>query len=230
MTHIIWHATSDFYPAFFNESYVNFWEFCVCLHSNIGLVLSSGEVNSTLFLWKPLDISLVQKLENAGWMSSQIKIWLINVWVNLIKLLAVHSRTPSDFINIQKFKANLIVAFPSSFIWPWIRTGFILTLPHRLQIRGQWCNWTKLQLFIFTFFYANIPITQILKTRKPLVYMQILLVLNSNWINSLHCTSKNLRYCINEVDFLIFVQNKFLLIYTYPIFIPSSPFKHTLKS
>lgn len=174
MTHIIWHATSDFYPAFFNESYVNFWEFCVCLHSNIGLVLSSGEVNSTLFLWKPLDISLVQKLENAGWMSSQIKIWLINVWVNLIKLLAVHSRTPSDFINIQKFKANLIVAFPSSFIWPWIRTGFILTLPHRLQIRGQWCNWTKLQLFIFTFFYANIPITQILKTRKPLIYMQIL--------------------------------------------------------
>lgn len=121
---------SDFYPAFFNESYVNFWEFCVCLHSNIGLVLSSGEVNSTLFLWKPLDISLVQKLENAGWMSSQIKIWLINVWVNLIKLLAVHSRTPSDFINIQKFKANLIVAFPSSFIWPWIRTRFILTLPH----------------------------------------------------------------------------------------------------
>lgn len=174
MTHIIWHATSDFYPAFFNESYVNFWEFCVCLHSNIGLVLSSGEVNSTLFLWKPLDISLVQKLENAGWMSSQIKIWLINVWVNLIKLLAVHSRTPSDFINIQKFKANLIVAFPSSFIWPWIRTGFILTLPHRLQIHGQWCNWTKLQLFIFTFFYANIPITQILKTRKPLIYMQIL--------------------------------------------------------
>lgn len=174
MTHIIWHATSDFYPAFFNESYVNFWEFCVCLHSNIGLVLSSGEVNSTLFLWKPLDISLVQKLENAGWMSSQIKIWLINVWVNLIKLLAVHSRTPGDFINIQKFKANLIVAFPSSFIWPWIRTGFILTLPHRLQIHGQWCNWTKLQLFIFTFFYANIPITQILKTRKPLIYMQIL--------------------------------------------------------
>lgn len=143
MTHIIWHATSDFYPAFFNESYVNFWEFCVCLHSNIGLVLSSGEVNSTLFLWKPLDISLVQKLENAGWISSQIKIWLINVWVNLIKLLAVHSRTPSDFINIQKFKANLIVAFPSSFIWPWIRTGFILTLPHRLQIHGQWCNWTN---------------------------------------------------------------------------------------
>lgn len=174
MTHIIWHATSDFYPAFFNESYVNFWEFCVCLHSNIGLVLNSGEVNSTLFLWKPLDISLVQKLENAGWMSSQIQIWLINVWVNLIKLLAVHSRTPSDFINIQKFKANLIVAFPSSFIWPWIRTGFILTLPHRLQIHGQWCNWTKLQLFIFTFFYANIPITQILKTRKPLIYMQIL--------------------------------------------------------
>lgn len=129
-TYIIWHATSDFYPAFFNESYVNFWEFCVCLHSNIGLVLSSGEVNSTLFLWKPLDISLVQKLENAGWMSSQIKIWLINVWVNLIKLLEVHSRTPTDFINIQKFKANLIVAFPSSFIWPWIRTGFILTLPH----------------------------------------------------------------------------------------------------
>lgn len=189
---------SDFYPAFFNESYVNFWEFCVCLHSNIGLVLSSGEVNSTLFLWKPLDISLVQKLENAGWMSSQIKIWLINVWVNLIKLLAVHSRTPSDFINIQKFKANLIVAFPSSFIWPWIRTGFILTLPHRLQIRGQWCNWTKLQLFIFTFFYANIPITQILKTRKPLIYMQILLVLNSNWINSLHCTSKNLRYVLHK--------------------------------
>lgn len=174
MTHIIWHATSDFYPAFFNESYVNFWEFCVCLHSNIGLVLSSGEVNSTLFSWKPLDVSLVQKLENAGWMSSQIKIWLINVWVNLIKLLAVHSRTPTDFINIQKFKANLIVAFPSSFIWPWIRTGFILTLPHRLQIHGQWCNWTKLQLFIFTFFYANIPITQILKTRKPLIYMQIL--------------------------------------------------------
>lgn len=174
MTHIIWHATSDFYPAFFNESYVNFWEFCVCLHSNIGLVLSSGEVNSTLFSWKPLDVSLVQKLENAGWMSSQIKIWLINVWVNLIKLLAVHSRTPSDFINIQKFKANLIVAFPSSFIWPWIRTGFILTLPHRLQFHGQWCNWTKLQLFIFTFFYANIPITQILKTRKPLIYMQIL--------------------------------------------------------
>lgn len=174
MTHIIWHATSDFYPAFFNESYVNFWEFCVCLHSNIGLVLSSGEVNSTLFSWKPLDVSLVQKLENAGWMSSQIKIWLINVWVNLIKLLAVHSRTPGDFINIQKFKANLIVAFPSSFIWPWIRTGFILTLPHRLQIHGQWCNWTKLQLFIFTFFYANIPITQILKTRKPLIYMQIL--------------------------------------------------------
>lgn len=207
MTHIIWHATSDFYPAFFNESYVNFWEFCVCLHSNIGLVLSSGEVNSTLFLWKPLDISLVQKLENAGWISSQIKIWLINVWVNLIKLLAVHSRTPGDFINIQKFKANLIVAFPSSFIWPWIRTGFILTLPHCLQIRGQWCNWTKLQLFIFTFFYANIPITQILKTRKPLIYMQILF----SFIFKLDqfITSKNLRYCINEVDFLIFVQNKF---------------------
>lgn len=207
MTHIIWHATSDFYPAFFNESYVNFWEFCVCLHSNIGLVLSSGEVNSTLFLWKPLDISLVQKLENAGWMSSQIKIWLINVWVNLIKLLAVHSRTPSDFINIQKFKANLIVAFPSSFIWPWIRTGFILTLPHRLQIRGQWCNWTKLQLFIFTFFYANIPITQILKTRKPLIYMQILFSFKFKLDQFI--TSKNLRYCINEVDFLIFVQNKF---------------------
>lgn len=207
MTHIIWHATSDFYPAFFNESYVNFWEFCVCLHSNIGLVLSSGEVNSTLFLWKPLDISLVQKLENAGWMSSQIKIWLINVWVNLIKLLAVHSRTPSDFINIQKFKANLIVAFPSSFIWPWIRTGFILTLPHRLQIRGQWCNWTKLQLFIFTFFYANIPITQILKTRKLDQFI----------------TSKNLRYCINEVDFLIFVQNKFftnLYLSNFYTFIP----------
>lgn len=170
-----------------------------------------------------MDISLVQKLENAGWMSSQIKIWLINVWVNLIKLLAVHSRTPTDFINIQKFKANLIVAFPSSFIWPWIRTGFILTLPHRLQIRGQWCNWTKLQLFIFTFFYANIPITQILKTRKPLIYMQILLVLNSNWINSLHCTSKNLRYCINEVDFLIFVQNKFftnLYLSNFYTFIP----------
>lgn len=198
---------SDFYPAFFNESYVNFWEFCVCLHSNIGLVLSSGEVNSTLFLWKPLDISLVQKLENAGWMSSQIKIWLINVWVNLIKLLAVHSRTPSDFINIQKFKANLIVAFPSSFIWPWIRTGFILTLPHRLQIHGQWCNWTKLQLFIFTFFYANIPITQILKTRKLDQFI----------------TSKNLRYCINEVDFLIFVQNKFftnLYLSNFYTFIP----------
>lgn len=196
---------SDFYPAFFNESYVNFWEFCVCLHSNIGLVLSSGEVNSTLFLWKPLDISLVQKLENAGWMSSQIKIWLINVWVNLIKLLAVHSRTPTDFINIQKFKANLIVAFPSSFIWPWIRTGFILTLPHRLQIRGQWCNWTKLQLFIFTFFYANIPITQILKTRKPLIYMQILFSFEFKLDQFI--TSKNLRYCINEVDFLILVQN-----------------------
>lgn len=221
MTHIIWHATSDFYPAFFNESYVNFWEFCVCLHSNIGLVLSSGEVNSTLFLWKPLDISLVQKLENAGWMSSQIKIWLINVWVNLIKLLAVHSRTPTDFINIQKFKANLIVAFPSSFIWPWIRTGFILTLPHHLQICGQWCNWTKLQLFIFTFFYANIPITQILKTRKPLIYMQILF----SFIFKLDqfITSKNLRYCINEVDFLIFVQNKFftnLYLSNFYTFIP----------
>lgn len=153
--HIIWHATSDFYPAFFNESYVNFWEFCVCLHSNIGLVLSSGEVNSTLFLWKPLDISLVQKLENAGWMSSQIKIWLINVWVNLIKLLAVHSRTPTDFINIQKFKANLIVAFPSSFIWPWIRTRFILTLPHRLQIRGQWCNWTSYN-YLYSLFSMQI--------------------------------------------------------------------------
>lgn len=155
MTHIIWHATSDFYPAFFNESYVNFWEFCVWLHSNIGLVLSSGEVNSTLFSWKPLDVSLVQKLENAGWMSSQIKIWLINVWVNLIKLLAVHSRTPSDFINIQKFKANLIVAFPSSFIWPWIRTGFILTLPHRLQIRGQWCNWTSYN-YLYSLFSMQI--------------------------------------------------------------------------
>lgn len=212
---------SDFYPAFFNESYVNFWEFCVCLHSNIGLVLSSGEVNSTLFLWKPLDISLVQKLENAGWMSSQIKIWLINVWVNLIKLLAVHSRTPSDFINIQKFKANLIVAFPSSFIWPWIRTGFILTLPHRLQIRGQWCNWTKLQLFIFTFFYANIPITQILKTRKPLIYMQILFSFEFKLDQFI--TSKNLRYCINEVDFLIFVQNKFftnLYLSNFYTFIP----------
>lgn len=221
MTHIIWHATSDFYPAFFNESYVNFWEFCVCLHSNIGLVLSSGEVNSTLFLWKPLDISLVQKLENAGWMSSQIKIWLINVWVNLIKLLAVHSRTPSDFINIQKFKANLIVAFPSSFIWPWIRTGFILTLPHRLQIRGQWCNWTKLQLFIFTFFYANIPITQILKTRKTLIYMQILFSFKFKLDQFI--TSKNLRYCINEVDFLIFVQNKFftnLYLSNFYTFIP----------
>lgn len=212
---------SDFYPAFFNESYVNFWEFCVCLHSNIGLVLSSGEVNSTLFLWKPLDISLVQKLENAGWMSSQIKIRLINVWVNLIKLLAVHSRTPTDFINIQKFKANLIVAFPSSFIWPWIRTGFILTLPHRLQIRGQWCNWTKLQLFILTFFYANIPITQILKTRKPLIYMQILF----SFIFKLDqfITSKNLRYCINEVDFLIFVQNTFftnLYLSNFYTFIP----------
>lgn len=213
---------SDFYPAFFNESYVNFWEFCVCLHSNIGLVLSSGEVNSTLFLWKPLDISLVQKLENAGWMSSQIKIWLINVWVNLIKLLAVHSRTPSDFINIQKFKANLIVAFPSSFIWPWIRTGFILTLPHRLQIRGQWCNWTKLQLFIFTFFYANIPITQILKTRKPLIYMQILFTSFKFKLDQF-ITSKNLRYCINEVDFLIFVQNKFftnLYLSNFYTFIP----------
>lgn len=221
MTHIIWHATSDFYPAFFNESYVNFWEFCVCLHSNIGLVLSSGEVNSTLFLWKPLDISLVQKLENAGWMSSQIKIWLINVWVNLIKLLAVHSRTPGDFINIQKFKANLIVAFPSSFIWPWIRTGFILTLPHRLQIRGQWCNWTKLQLFIFTFFYANIPITQILKTRKPLIYMQILFSFEFKLDQFI--TSKNLRYCINEVDFLILVQNKFftnLYLSNFYTFIP----------
>lgn len=221
MTHIIWHATSDFYPAFFNESYVNFWEFCVCLHSNIGLVLSSGEVNSTLFLWKPLDISLVQKLENAGWISSQIKIWLINVWVNLIKLLAVHSRTPSDFINIQKFKANLIVAFPSSFIWPWIRTGFILTLPHRLQIRGQWCNWTKLQLFIFTFFYANIPITQILKTRKTLIYMQILFSFKFKLDQFI--TSKNLRYCINEVDFLIFVQNKFftnLYLSNFYTFIP----------
>lgn len=221
MTHIIWHATSDFYPAFFNESYVNFWEFCVCLHSNIGLVLSSGEVNSTLFLWKPLDISLVQKLENAGWMSSQIKIWLINVWVNLIKLLAVHSRTPTDFINIQKFKANLIVAFPSSFIWPWIRTGFILTLPHRLQIRGQWCNWTKLQLFIFTFFYANIPITQILKTRKTLIYMQILFSFKFKLDQFI--TSKNLRYCINEVDFLIFVQNKFftnLYLSNFYTFIP----------
>lgn len=212
---------SDFYPAFFNESYVNFWEFCVCLHSNIGLVLSSGEVNSTLFLWKPLDISLVQKLENAGWMSSQIKIWLINVWVNLIKLLAVHSRTPGDFINIQKFKANLIVAFPSSFIWPWIRTGFILTLPHRLQIHGQWCNWTKLQLFIFTFFYANIPITQILKTRKPLIYMQILFSFEFKLDQFI--TSKNLRYCINEVDFLIFVQNKFctkLYLSNFYTFIP----------
>lgn len=212
---------SDFYPAFFNESYVNFWEFCVCLHSNIGLVLSSGEVNSTLFSWKPLDISLVQKLENAGWMSSQIKIWLINVWVNLIKLLAVHSRTPSDFINIQKFKANLIVAFPSSFIWPWIRTGFILTLPHHLQIRGQWCNWTKLQLFIFTFFYANIPITQILKTRKPLIYMQILFSFEFKLDQFI--TSKNLRYCINEVDFLIFVQNKFftnLYLSNFYTFIP----------
>lgn len=212
---------SDFYPAFFNESYVNFWEFCVCLHSNIGLVLSSGEVNSTLFLWKPLDISLVQKLENAGWMSSQIKIWLINVWVNLIKLLAVHSRTPTDFINIQKFKANLIVAFPSSFIWPWIRTGFILTLPHRLQIRGQWCNWTKLQLFIFTFFYANIPITQILKTRKPLIYMQNLFSFKFKLDQFI--TSKNLRYCINEVDFLIFVQNKFftnLYLSNFYTFIP----------
>lgn len=221
MTHIIWHATSDFYPAFFNESYVNFWEFCVCLHSNIGLVLSSGEVNSTLFLWKPLDISLVQKLENAGWMSSQIKIWLINVWVNLIKLLAVHSRTPTDFINIQKFKANLIVAFPSSFIWPWIRTRFILTLPHRLQIRGQWCNWTKLQLFIFTFFYANIPITQILKTRKPLIYMQNLFSFKFKLDQFI--TSKNLRYCINEVDFLIFVQNKFftnLYLSNFYTFIP----------
>lgn len=207
MTHIIWHATSDFYPAFFNESYVNFWEFCVCLHSNIGLVLSSGEVNS--------------KLENAGWMSSQIKIWLINVWVNLIKLLAVHSRTPTDFINIQKFKANLIVAFPSSFIWPWIRTGFILTLPHRLQIHGQWCNWTKLQLFILTFFYANIPITQILKTRKPLIYMQILFSFKFKLDQFI--TSKNLRYCINEVDFLIFVQNKFftnLYLSNFYTFIP----------
>lgn len=221
MTHIIWHATSDFYPAFFNESYVNFWEFCVCLHLNIGLVLSSGEVNSTLFLWKPLDISLVQKLENAGSMSSQIKIWLINVWVNLIKLLAVHSRTPTDFINIQKFKANLIVAFPSSFIWPWIRTGFILTLPHRLQIRGQWCNWTKLQLFIFTFFYANIPITQILKTRKSLIYMQILFSFKFKLDQFI--TSKNLRYCINEVDFLIFVQNNFftnLYLSNFYTFIP----------
>lgn len=137
------------------------------------------------FPWKPLDISLVQKLENAGWMSSQIKIWLINVWVNLIKLLAVHSRTPTDFINIQKFKANLIVDFPSSFIWPWIRTGFILTLPHCLQICGQWRNWTKLQFFQFTFFYTE------LKTydSNSKDYKTTNLHANSiwfwNWINSL---------------------------------------------
>lgn len=187
----------------------------------LGLFLAVEKLTVHYFYGSLMDISLVQKLENAGWMSSQIKIWLINVWVNLIKLLAVHSRTPTDFINIQKFKANLIVAFPSSFIWPWIRTRFILTLPHRLQIRGQWCNWTKLQLFIFSFFYANIPITQILKTRKPLIYMQILF----SFIFKLDqfITSKNLRYCINEVDFLIFVQNKFftnLYLSNFYTFIP----------
>lgn len=169
----------------------------------VSLHLAVEKLTVHIFPWKPLDISLVQKLENAGWMSSQIKIWLINVWVNLIKLLAVHSRTPTDFINIQKFKANLIVDFPSSFIWPWIGTGFILTLPHRLQICGQWRNWTKLQLFWFTFFYTNRPIIQILKTRKPLIYMQILFGFDFKLDQFI--SSKNLRCCVNEdVDFLIF--------------------------
>lgn len=58
------------------------------------------------------------------------KIWLINVWVNPIKPLAVHSRIPTDFINIKKFKANLIVASLADwFIWPWIRTTVILKSP-----------------------------------------------------------------------------------------------------
>lgn len=71
------------------------------------------------------------------------------------------------------------------------------------------------------FFYANIPITQILKTRKPLIYMQILFSFKFKLDQFI--TSKNLRYCINEVDFLIFVQNKFftnLYLSNFYTFIP----------
>lgn len=178
------------------------------------------------FPWKPLDISLVQKLENAGWMSSQIKIWLINVWVNLIKLLAVHSRTPTDFINIQKFKANLIVDFPSSFIWPWIRTGFILTLPHCLQICGQWRNWTKLQFFQFTFFYTERPMIQILKTTKPLIYMQILFGFETGSIHYFHKFEMLLKRRSRFFDILYRIN--FLL--NYPSnFYTLIPLQHTLK-
>lgn len=61
----------------------------------------------------------------------------------------------------------------------------------------------------------------ILKTRKPLIYMQILFSFKFKLDQFI--TSKNLRYCINEVDFLIFVQNNFftnLYLSNFYTFIP----------